>query len=244
MMIVTLDSHSLQYNQYIQRIKTPFDKQEYFMKLEEERNLIVAYGKKLIASQLTTGSGGNLSIFNRKENLIAIKPSGMDYLLMQPEDVVVLTPDGSIVEGSRQPSSETKFHLALLNRRTDINAVVHTHQVYATTIACMNWELPAVHYLVGFSGNKVPLAKYATYGSQELSDNILEAIGNYNACLMANHGIVTVGASILSAFAVAEEIELVARLYVQCKSMGEPVILSKEEMVVVGEKFKTYGQRR
>ncbi len=214
------------------------------MKLEEERNLIVAYGKKLIASQLTTGSGGNLSIFNRKENLIAIKPSGMDYLLMQPEDVVVLTPDGSIVEGSRQPSSETKFHLALLNRRTDINAVVHTHQVYATTIACMNWELPAVHYLVGFSGNKVPLAKYATYGSQELSDNILEAIGNYNACLMANHGIVTVGASILSAFAVAEEIELVARLYVQCKSMGEPVILSKEEMVVVGEKFKTYGQRR
>ena len=214
------------------------------MKLEEERNLIVAYGKKLIAAQLTTGSGGNLSIFNRKENLIAIKPSGMDYLLMQPEDVVVLTPDGSLVEGSRQPSSETKFHLALLNRRSDINAVVHTHQVYATTIACMNWELPAVHYLVGFSGNKVPLAKYATYGSQELSDNILEAIGNYNACLMANHGIVTVGASILSAFAVAEEIELVARLYVQCKSMGEPVILSKEEMVVVGEKFKTYGQRR
>jgi L-fuculose-phosphate aldolase len=243
-MIVTLDSHSLQYNQYIQRIKTPFDKQEYFMKLQEERNLIVEYGKKLIASQLTTGSGGNLSIFNRKENLIAIKPSGMDYLLMQPEDVVVLSPDGSIDEGSRQPSSETKFHLALLNRRTDINAVVHTHQVYATTIACMNWELPAVHYLVGFSGNKVPLAKYATYGSQELSDNILEAIGNYNACLMANHGIVTVGASILSAFAVAEEIELVARLYVQCKSMGEPVILSKEEMVVVGEKFKTYGQRR
>jgi len=214
------------------------------MKLEEERNLIVEYGKKLIASQLTTGSGGNLSIFNRKENLIAIKPSGMDYLLMQPEDVVVLSPDGSIVEGSRQPSSETKFHLALLNRRTDINAVVHTHQVYATTIACMNWELPAVHYLVGFSGNKVPLAKYDPYGSQELSDNILEAFGIYNACLMANHGIVTVGASILSAFAVAEEIELVARLYVQCKSMGEPVILSKEEMVVVGEKFKTYGQRR
>ena len=214
------------------------------MKLAEERNLIVEYGKKLIASQLTTGSGGNLSIFNRKENLIAIKPSGMDYLLMQPEDVVVLSPDGEIVEGSRLPSSETKFHLALLNHRTDINAVVHTHQVYATTIACMNWELPAVHYLVGFSGNKVPLAKYATYGSQELSDNILEAIGNYNACLMANHGIVTVGASILSAFAVAEEIELVARLYVQCKSMGEPVILSKEEMVVVGEKFKTYGQRR
>ena len=214
------------------------------MRLENERNAIVEYGRKLITAQLTTGSGGNLSLYNRAEGLLAIKPSGVDYFEMRPEVVVVMDIDGCVVEGDLAPSSETRFHLALLRNREDINAVVHTHQVYATTIACMNWELPAVHYLVGFSGNKVPLAKYATYGSQELSDNILEAIGNYNACLMANHGIVTVGASILSAFAVAEEIELVARLYVQCKSMGEPVILSKEEMVVVGEKFKTYGQRR
>jgi len=214
------------------------------MRLLNERNAIVEYGRKLITSNLTTGSGGNLSIINRKENLVAIKPSGVDYFLMKPEDVVVVTPDGEIVEGDLTPSSEISFHLALLRNRNDINAAIHTHQVYATTIACMNWELPAIHYLVGFSGNKVPLAKYATFGSKELADNILAAIGNYNACLMANHGIVTVGKDFGSAFATAEELELVARLYYQAKCIGEPAILSDEEMKIVGEKFKTYGQRQ
>lgn len=214
------------------------------MKLLEERKMIVEYGRKLIASNLTTGSGGNLSIYNRKENLVAIKPSGVDYLLMKPEEIVILSPDGKIVEGDLEPSSEMKFHLALYQHRSDINAVVHTHQVYATTLACMNWELPAVHYLVGFSGNKVPLAQYATFGSQALSDNIIRAIGSYNACLMANHGIVAVGDTILSAFSTAEELELVSRLYYQTKCIGEPVILSDDEMAVIAEKFKTYGQRR
>jgi L-fuculose-phosphate aldolase len=215
-----------------------------YMRLVEERKSIVEYGKNLITSNLTTGSGGNLSIYNRAENLVAIKPSGVDYFKMRPEDVVVVTPDGQIVEGDLQPSSEIMFHLALFEHRQDINAVVHTHQVYATTIACMNWELPAVHYLVGYSGNKVPLAKYATFGSQELSDNIIASIGNYNACLMANHGIVTVGKDIASAFATADELELVSRLYYQAKCIGEPVILSDKEMLTIGEKFQTYGQRK
>lgn len=214
------------------------------MRLQAEREAIVEYGKNLITAQLTTGSGGNLSIYNRAEDLIAIKPSGVDYLTLQPEDVVLLSPDGQVVEGRLTPSSEFRFHLALLQNRPDINAVVHTHQVYATTIACMNWELPAVHYLVGFCGDKVPLAKYATYGTQELSDNIVSAIGSYNACLMANHGIVTVGKTIAAAFAVAEELELVARIYYQTKCIGEPVILSNEEMITIGERFKTYGQRK
>lgn len=214
------------------------------MLLLPERTAVVEYGRRLIQSHLTTGSGGNISIFNREQNLVAIKPSGVDYFLMKPEDVVVVTPNGEIVEGGLNPSSEIRMHLALLNHRADINAVVHTHQVYATTIACMNWELPAVHYLVGFSGNKVPLAKYATFGTQELADNIIAAIGNYNACLMANHGIITVGKDVESAFAVAEELELVSRIYYQAKCIGEPVILSDDEMKIIQERFKTYGQRR
>ena len=212
------------------------------MRLFNERCAIVEYGQKLINNQLTTGTGGNLSIYNRAEGLIAIKPSAVDYFLMKPEDVVVVSPEGEVVDGDLMPSIELRIHLDLLNHREDINAVVHTHQVYATTIACMNWELPAVHYLVGFSGNKLPLAKYAPIGTQELSDNILEAIGNYYACLMSNHGLVTVGRDINSAFNVAEELELVSKIFIQCKSMGEPVILSDEEMVLIGEKFKTYGQ--
>ena len=214
------------------------------MHLIEERNAIVQYGRKLITSQLTTGSGGNLSIINRKEGLVAIKPTGVDYFEMKPEDIVILDLDGCVVEGHLLPSSEMRFHLALLRNREDINAVVHTHQVYATTIACLRWELPAVHYLVGFSGNKVPLADYATYGTQALSDNILRSIGQYNACLMANHGIVTVGATLAAAFATAEELELVARLYYQSRCIGTPAILTDDEMVVIGEKFKTYGQQR
>lgn len=214
------------------------------MLLHDERCAIVEFGRKLISAQLTTGSGGNLSIINRKENLVAIKPTGVDYLLMKPEDIVVVKPDGTIVDGDLLPSSEIRFHLALLKHRPDINAVVHTHQVYATTIACMGWELPAVHYLIGYSGNKVPIAPYATFGTQELSENIVNSIGNYNACLMANHGIVAVGVDICSAFATVEELELVCRLYYQTKCMGNPLILSDDEMKIIGERFKTYGQQK
>lgn len=212
------------------------------MLMFDERNAVIEYGRKLITSQLTTGTGGNLSVYNRSEGLVAIKPSAVDYFKMQPEDVVIVTPEGDIVEGDLKPSIEKRIHLDLLRSRDDINAVVHTHQVFATTIACMNWELPAVHYLVGFSGNKVPIAKYAPIGTQELSDNIIEAIGDYNACLMSNHGIVTVGKDMMSAFNVAEEIELVAKIFFQCKSIGEPKILSDKEMSIIGEKFLTYGQ--
>ncbi len=212
------------------------------MLLQHEREEIVAFGRKLITSSLTTGSGGNLSIFNRQEGLVAIKPTGVDYFLMKPEDVVILDPSGVIVDGKLKPSSEISMHLGLYQARAEVNAVVHTHQVYATTIACLGWELPAVHYLVGFSGNKVPIAAYATYGTPELAQNIIQAIGPYNACLLANHGIVTVGPDILSAFNTAEELELVARLYYQSMCIGKPNILSDEEMEVVTKKFTHYGQ--
>jgi len=212
------------------------------MLLQREREEIVFFGRKLISSNLTTGSGGNLSLYNRQLGYIAIKPTGVDYLEMRPEDVVVLDLDGKIVDGQLKPSSEVSLHLGLLKARPEINAVVHTHQVYATTLACLNWELPAVHYLVGFSGNKVPLAAYATYGTPELAQNIIQAIKHYNACLMANHGIVTVGVNLLAAFNVAEELELVARLYYQCMCIGKPQILSDQEMEVVTKRFATYGQ--
>jgi len=211
------------------------------MLLEKERGSIVQYGRKLIDAQLTTGTGGNLSIFNRGEGLVAIKPSGVAYFDMTPGDVVVIDLGGYVLDGKLKPSSETLFHLSLYKFRPDINAVVHTHQVYATTIACLNWELPAVHYLIGLSGNKVPLAAYATYGSPELSENILQSIGNCNACLLANHGLVTVGADIGAAFSTAEEIELVSRLYYQAKCIGNPVILSDEAMQEVIKKFQTHS---
>lgn len=213
------------------------------MILGKEREKIVETGKRMIDARLTTGTGGNLSIFNRQENLIAIKPSGVPYQSMRAQDVVVLRPDGERVDGVLKPSSETKFHLAIYQARPDVDAILHSHQVHATTIACMGIELPAVHYLLAFSGDKVPLAPYATFGTQALSDNILSVLDHYKACLLENHGLITLGASLDEAFDIAEALELVAQIYIQAKSIGEPKILNSEQMHVVIEKFKTYGKQ-
>ncbi len=214
------------------------------MLLENQRIEIVQFGKKLVKSGLTTGTGGNLSFMDRAENLVAITPSGIDYDEMSAGDVVVLDMSGKIIDGKLKPSSETGIHLGLYRTRRDISAVIHTHSPYAATMACLNMEIPAVHYLVGFSGTKVPLAPYATFGTEQLAKNVSETIGEFNAVLMANHGLIAVGTDLLRTFCVAEEIEFVARIYYQAKSIGKPVILSDQEMKTVIKKFADYGQRK
>ncbi len=213
------------------------------MLMEKERDAIVRFGKKMLTARLTSGTGGNLSVFDRRLGLVAISPSGIEYDEMEPADVVVAGMDGATVDGSCKPSSELNFHLAIYRNRSDVEAVVHTHSPYATTMACLNWEIPAVHYLVAFSGRKVPLAPYATFGTVELAGNVAAAIGDCNAVLLANHGLVTVGPNLATAFAAAEEIELVARIYYQAKCIGEPVIIPDEEMTRVMERFAIYGQK-
>jgi L-fuculose-phosphate aldolase len=213
------------------------------MLLQNERSEIVRFGRKMLTARLTSGTGGNLSIFDRNEGLVAISPSGIEYEDMTPDDVPVVDGAGKLVAGTRKPSSELGFHLALYRQRPDIRAVVHTHSVYATTMACLHWEIPAIHYLVAFSGHKVPLAPYATFGSEELAARVAETIGEYNAVLLANHGLVTVGPNLATAFAVAEEIELVAQIYYQAKCIGTPVIVPEGEMSRVIGKFATYGQK-
>jgi L-fuculose-phosphate aldolase len=214
------------------------------MLLEEERNYIVDFGKKLVTAKLTTGTGGNLSMINRSKKQVAISPSGLNYFKTRPVDVVITDMDGRIEEGSCKPSSELKFHLELYRTRADIQAIVHTHSVYATTIACLGWELPPVHYLIGFSGRKVPIAPYATFGTQALARHVAKGIGSCNAILLANHGLVTVGADMAAAFTAAEEIEFVARVYYQAKNIGEPTILPDHEIEAIIKKFQTYEQLR
>lgn len=214
------------------------------MRLQKERKEIVKFGKKLLTSGLTAGTGGNLSVANRKKNLVAISPSGVDYLEIRPEDVVLVGMEGGLIETSKyKPSSEFLFHLALYRRRQDIQAVVHTHSVYATTLATLGWEIPPFHYLVAYSGKKVPLASYATFGSEKLARNVEDAIGENNAVLMGSHGVVTVGATLVKAFETAEIIEYIARVYYLAKGRGEPTLLSDEEMDKVIEKFKGYGKK-
>ena len=213
------------------------------MRLETKRRALVRFGRRMLAVGLTTGTGGNLSWCDRRQGLVAVTPSGIDDDALGPADITVVDLEGRRVDGDRIPSSELPFHLALYRHRPDVDAVVHTHSVYATTMACLHWEIPAVHYLVGFAGLKVPLAPYATYGSPELARHVVDAIGTGNAVLLANHGMVAVGADLNRAFAVAEEIELVARIYYQARAVGDPCLLSDDEMQRVIEKFKGYGRR-
>jgi L-fuculose-phosphate aldolase len=210
--------------------------------METERRRVVEYGRRMVESGLTAGAGGNLSVRDPASGLVALSPSGMAYAEVEPEDVVLLDLEGRVVEGHRAPSSELAFHLALYRARPDAGAVVHTHSVYATTLACLGWELPAVHYLVGYAGTKVPLAPYATYGTEELARAVVETLGDDHAVLLANHGLVAVGPTMARAFTTAEMVELVARIYLQAKGVGEPVVLNDDQMAEVLEKFGSYGQ--
>lgn len=211
------------------------------MLLLDERRKVVDYAQKMLSTGLVKGTGGNISLTNEDKSLVAITPSGVAYETMNPEDVVVLDLDGNHVDGDLLPSSELGFHLALLRQRMEIKAVVHTHSDYSTALACLRWELPAVHYLIGSAGFKVPLAPYATFGTPELAEGICETIGDGNAVLLANHGLVAVGVSLSKAFSTAEMVEYVAKLYLITRSVGSPVVLNRGEMQDVLEKFTTYG---
>lgn len=213
------------------------------MKLEKERIEIVKYGRRLVDSKLTKGTGGNLSVFNRAEQLMAISPSGMDYYETQPEDVVVLNLAGEIIEGDKKPSSEVDLHRIFYQGRDDLDAIIHTHTVYATTLSCLRWELPAVHYLIAVAGKNVRCADYATFGTQELAENAFKAMKDRRAVLLANHGLVAGAETLERAFSITEEIEYVAELYYRTKGIGEPVILDDEEMAHMAKKFKSYGQK-
>lgn len=214
------------------------------MLLETQRDAVVRYGREMLAADLTAGSSGNLSSIDRDRRLIAISPSGLMYGEITPKDVVVVDLEGRTVDGRHNPSSELAFHLALYQSRSDAGAVVHTHSVYATAMACLNREIPPVHYLIGFAGKKVPVAPYATFGTRALARNLVNTMGeNYNGVLLANHGVVTVGENLKAAYTAAESVEFVARICLICADAGEPVVLSETEMERVIEKFKTYGRR-
>ena len=206
----------------------------------QEKEQVVRYGKKLIDRRLTTGSGGNISVCNREKKLVAISPSGLDYYETTPEDIVILDMDGNLVEGKHRPSSEAGMHLAFYKNRVDVSGIVHTHSKFATAIACMGWELPAVHYLIGMAGHRVKCTGYATYGSDELAKKALETIGDSNAVLLANHGLIALGEDVDRAFSTAEHLEFVSEVYYLTKTLGTPNILSDENMDEVMKKFGTF----
>ncbi|KYG89237.1 L-fuculose-phosphate aldolase [Metasolibacillus sp. FSL H7-0170] len=213
------------------------------MRLLDERKKIVQHCQLLLKSGLTKGTGGNISIYVPSENCVVISPSGVPYDSMEPEDVVLIDLDGNKIEGNYKPSSEWAMHTAVYKQKPEMQAVVHTHSVFAKTLSCLREDLPAVSYLVAVAGKKVSCAQYASFGTQELADNALTAMGDSKAVLLANHGLLAAGETIEEAFNIAEEIELCAEVYIRARGIGKPVILDDDEMEYMLERFKTYGAR-
>lgn len=213
------------------------------MLMQEERELIVEYGKKLSASGLCPGTSGNISIYNAEKKLMAISPSGIDYFETKPEDVVITDLEANIVDGNRKPSSEWALHTIFYKNKPEARAVVHTHSVYCTTFAVLGQPIRAVHYVIGDANtDTVPCAPYCTFGTVELAEEAIKVCDDSNAVLLANHGIVTCGKDITSAFSLANNLEYVAKLQYQAMCIGKPNILNHEQMEKVLEKFKGYGQ--
>lgn len=213
------------------------------MLMQEERELVVEYGKKMSAARLSTGTSGNISIYNAEKGLVALSPSGMDYFSTTPEDVVILDLDAKVVDGKRKPSSEWALHTKFYQRHPAARAVVHTHSMYCTTLACLGKPLEAVHYAIGAAGTaRVPVAPYRLFGSPELAEAAVEACGDGKAVLLANHGLVAWEGSLPKAFSLARDLEFTAELQWRAMAVGTPNILTDSQMAEALERFKTYGQ--
>lgn len=213
------------------------------MLMQKERELVVECGKKISSAGLCPGTSGNVSIYNAELGYVALSPSGMDYFETKPEDVVIVDLDANIIDGSRKPSSEWALHTAFYKHRSSARAVVHTHSVYCTTFACLGMPLKAVHYVIGAANAaEIPCAPYRTFGTPELAEAAMEACGESNAVLLANHGIVCCGENIGEALSLARNAEYIAQLQYQAMCIGSPNFLTAGQMESVLRRMQSYGQ--
>ena len=208
------------------------------------REAVVATALAMNAQGINRGKSGNVSVrfSERGFDGFLITPTGMPYADTMPDDIVAMTMNGE-TRGARLPSSEWRFHRDIYSARANVGAIVHTHAPFATTLACLRCGIPPFHYMVAVAGGRdIRCAPYATFGTQALSDHAVAALEGRNACLLANHGMIAVAASLSAALALAVEVETLAEMYWRARQQGEPVFLSDEEMDVVLDKFRTYGQ--
>jgi len=211
------------------------------MRLKQAHTEVVDAALELLRSGLVRGTAGNVSVRPEGDDLVVMTPTGVDYRRLDPADVSVVGLDGRLVEGLA-PSSELPMHLAVYRARADVRAIVHTHSVFATTLAVLGEELPGVHYVLAHAGRRVQVAPYATYGSETLARGCVEVLGADWAVLLANHGVLAAGPDLPTAMAVAEAVEYTAELYWRARQVGTPAVLADEEMDRVAEAFRRYGQ--
>ncbi len=210
--------------------------------IESLKNEIVKTVKDFNSSGLSITTTGNLSA--RYEDGFLITPTGVSYNELETEDIVYCETNGNTSDGSLQPSSEWRIHSAIYSSKKEINAVAHVHSPYATGLACAQKSIPAFHYMIALAGgDDIPCSAYATFGSDELSKNIVQSLQNRTACLMANHGQIAIGKDIASAYKLAHEVEALAKWYCISLNAGGPVLLDEEEMKTINKKIKDYGKQ-
>ena len=214
-------------------------------KIDEKalRHDMVATCRQMNATGINQGTAGNLSV-RVDADYFLITPSSLAYDKMQPGDIMKMGFDGTY-EGKHRPSSEWRFHRDILRARQDIDVVLHCHSVYATTLAVHHKQIPSFHYMTGVAGGTtIRCARYATFGTQELSDAALEALEGRLACLLGQHGQISLGKDFGHALWLANEVETLSRMYIQALVLGEPPVLPDEEMARVIEQMRrmSYGQ--
>lgn len=203
------------------------------------REQLIQAAINMNASGLNSGTSGNLSL--RLDDGMLITPSGMDYATLRAEDIVRMDFAGH-AEGKRKPSSEWHFHAAIYRHHPNANAVLHAHPVNCTALACLDMAMPAFHYMVAMAGGRdIRCAGYATFGSAELSERVIEALDGRKACLMSHHGLTCCESDLSRVLALALEVEHLAAVYCRILAMGDAKTLDDEEMERVLKKFKTYG---
>jgi L-fuculose-phosphate aldolase len=204
----------------------------------ELRGEMVDYGRRMSQDRLVAGTAGNLSV--RAGDEVLITPSNIPYDAVRPDLLCTVDIEGKKLAGPVEPSSETPLH-TLIYRSTDAGAVVHTHSMYATTLACTVGELPAVHYAIHrFGASSIAVADYERFGSEELAAAVVSTLGKAHGVLLRNHGAVTYAATLEEAYDLAVLLEWLAELYWRTRVMAEPSILTAEQL----EEVSTEARRR
>ena len=204
---------------------------------------VIKYSKKLNITNLSALRSGNISIRAKEKGGegIYITPSGMKYTSLKTKDIVFVSLKGIFDKKKNKPSSEWRFHQDIYVNKKEAKAIVHAHSTCATAVSSHQKSIPAFHYMVAVAGGEdLKCTKYATFGTKQLSKNIIKALKNRTACLIANHGQVAFGDKLEKAFELAQEIENICHQYINALRIGIPKILSKKEMKIVLGKFKNF----
>jgi len=209
------------------------------MSADELRAAVAHAARRMSERGLSSGTSGNVSA--RTEGGMLVTPSAVPYAQIGAGDIVLMDLEGRVLEGERKPTTEWPMHAALYGARPDAGAVVHAHARFCTTLATLRRDIPAFHYMVAVAGgDSIRCAAYATFGTPELAAHAAAALEGRNACLLANHGMVALGASPDAALELAAEVESLAELYWRALQVGEPVLLTDREMAEALERFRDY----